>query len=76
MATMEVQAFAIEAIENQDFIVCAVENGGGVFRMPLPMGKQGESLKALINDNKASVRLRLEKNYDGSMNIVSISAVK
>lgn len=68
---MKVQAFGIE---DGKWVACAVENGGGVFRMPIPPGPMGQQLVKLVTTAGTVVHLELEQDDDG-MKIKSISAV-
>ena len=73
---MKVHASAIETRENVKYIVCAVENGGGMFRMPLPDGEQGKSIESMVNLEGSVVHLELDKDSnDSTWKIVAVSAV-
>ena len=57
---MKVKATAIDIIDGYKYIVCVVENGGGVFRKLLPEGHLGQKLEKLINTEGMQLYLEFQ----------------
>lgn len=75
MHVLKVRAQGIELHDGKKYIVCAIENGGGMFRTPLPDDKQGESIEQMVNEPQSVVHLTIEQDEMHDMKIVAISAI-
>lgn len=52
---MKFRGHGIDTIDEKKYVTSALDNGGGVFRIPLPEGELGKELEAQLSAHQALI---------------------